>query len=212
MNNKQEEAKCAGLEGCHALEGVMYDFFIHDARCPRNSKGTAQVRANEQALKAALITECCNMAIGPECRFCPKCGHEARLKPLRPTFHHWIAAAKKRLPFNDQMGGHIFVTLHDGLSHNCRVASGRCKTIPEEWALLSDTEALLFLLCAQTAFEQVQRFIAEGIEDPYRTPQGNLVERPGWARLRYSRSETGDPDDEAGSWSHQQHDLGMKGV
>jgi len=27
------EPKCAGLEGCHELEGVMYDLFVHDPKC-----------------------------------------------------------------------------------------------------------------------------------------------------------------------------------
>lgn len=27
--------ECAGLEGCHELEGVMYDFFVHDPDCPK---------------------------------------------------------------------------------------------------------------------------------------------------------------------------------
>jgi len=34
---------------------------------------------SESKVGMALITECCNMAIGPDCRFCPKCGYEARV-------------------------------------------------------------------------------------------------------------------------------------
>jgi hypothetical protein len=33
----------------------MYDFFVHDANCPRNSKGAAQVREAEQAQEAAEV-------------------------------------------------------------------------------------------------------------------------------------------------------------
>lgn len=33
-----------------------------------------------------------------------------------------------------------------------------------------------------------------------------------WFSLNVKPAPIGDPDDEAGSWSHQQHDLGMKGV
>jgi hypothetical protein len=30
-------AEPAGLEGCHELEGVMYDLFVHDPKCPKNA-------------------------------------------------------------------------------------------------------------------------------------------------------------------------------
>lgn len=30
------ELPCAGYEGCHALEGVMYDLFVHDPTCPKS--------------------------------------------------------------------------------------------------------------------------------------------------------------------------------
>ena len=36
-----------------------------------------EVHENER--RGAIVTECCNMAIGPDCRFCPKCGYEARI-------------------------------------------------------------------------------------------------------------------------------------
>lgn len=37
-----------------------------------------EVYAKERV--GAFVTECCNMAIGPDCRFCPKCGQEARVE------------------------------------------------------------------------------------------------------------------------------------
>lgn len=30
--------RCAGLEGCRELEGVMYDLFVHDPECPKGPK------------------------------------------------------------------------------------------------------------------------------------------------------------------------------
>lgn len=30
------ELPCAGYEGCHELEGVMYDLFVHDPACPKS--------------------------------------------------------------------------------------------------------------------------------------------------------------------------------
>lgn len=33
---REPELPCAGYKGCHELEGVMYDFFIHDPACPKS--------------------------------------------------------------------------------------------------------------------------------------------------------------------------------
>lgn len=38
----------------------------------------------ERPRYCAMVTECCGMAIGPDCRFCPKCGQEARVKRTEP--------------------------------------------------------------------------------------------------------------------------------
>lgn len=35
-----ERHECAGLEGCHELEGVMYDLFVHDPKCPKNAQAS----------------------------------------------------------------------------------------------------------------------------------------------------------------------------
>jgi len=51
----------------------------------------------------------------------------------------------------------------------------------EEWSYLPEKDAYIFYLIANTAVEQTQRWIAEGVEPPYNIPLGNLVERPQWA-------------------------------
>ncbi len=36
MSNESSEPTCAGYQGCHELEGVMYDLFVHDPACPKS--------------------------------------------------------------------------------------------------------------------------------------------------------------------------------
>lgn len=55
----------------------------------------------------------------------------------------------------------------------------------EEWSYLDMKHAHIFYLLAGTAVEQVQRWIAEGVKNPYKIPLGQLVERPEWAKKYY---------------------------
>jgi len=53
----------------------------------------------------------------------------------------------------------------------------------EEWSYLDDEDTFTFYLIANTAVEQVQRWIAEGSHKPFTLPAlgGEIVQRPQWA-------------------------------
>ncbi len=61
-----EIPKCAGLEGCHELEGVVNDLFIHDSACPKSGAyRTKSERPN--AVMAEVENDCiCGWDKNPE--------------------------------------------------------------------------------------------------------------------------------------------------
>jgi len=61
----------------------------------------------------------------------------------------------------------------------------------QEWSYLSDQDALIFYIMADAASEQTQRWICEGVEEPYKIPLGDLVERPAWSKPYYAIERSG---------------------
>ncbi len=59
----------------------------------------------------------------------------------------------------------------------------------EEWSYITDEEALSLLLLAQSAAEQTQRWICQGVEPPHKIPLGQLVARPDWAIAYFDKTE-----------------------
>jgi hypothetical protein len=65
----------------------------------------------------------------------------------------------------------------------------------QEWSYLSQEDAFIFYLIANTAIEETQRWISEGVEPPHNISMlGNLVERPQWA----------------GAWHEEKYKRGKK--
>lgn len=48
---------CAGYEGCRTLEGVMYDFFVHDPACPKSPEQIEQSKLRDHAQLSREIAE-----------------------------------------------------------------------------------------------------------------------------------------------------------
>lgn len=63
------EAACAGFEGCHELEGVMYDFFVHDPACPKSPE-QQRLRAEAGEPKPVVCRLCGhnNLSVDGHCR------------------------------------------------------------------------------------------------------------------------------------------------
>lgn len=68
-------------------------------------------------------------------------------------------------------------------------AMGNSALAGEEWSYISYEDAFIFYLIADTAIEQVQRWICEGGHKPMNIPLGDLVQRPQWAIEYFSRPE-----------------------
>jgi hypothetical protein len=60
---------------------------------------------------------------------------------------------------------------------------GSASLAEEEWSYLDDNDVFVFYIIADTAIEQVQRWIAEGSHKPLELPNlgGAIVQRPDWA-------------------------------
>jgi len=111
-------------------------------------------------------------------------------KAVRPPFEHWCTAADNRREFHEQFAGYVFYMLHDKIRHRCRIEEGLCVSPRDEWAMLTDEESFAFLLLGGTALEQVQRWIAQGIQKPHSIPLGDLVIRPEWAKQRWPETKS----------------------
>ncbi len=82
----------------------------------------------------------------------------------------------------------------DGATLSCIFGMiGLNSLFDEEWSYLDDKNAFIFILLADAAIEQTQRWIAWGSEKPYQLPAlgGDIVLRPQWAINHF-----GTPDSE----------------
>jgi hypothetical protein len=104
------------------------------------------------------------------------------LLKLRPPFIHMQTANEGGMPLRQAIASFFFVSLHDHVSHTCLIPEV-VDSAEEEWAYLRPRDASRFLIIAQAAIEQVQRWIAEGSEDPFEIQHlgGPIVQRPQWA-------------------------------
>lgn len=103
---------------------------------------------------------------------------------------HMITACKGGAPLDNALAAFFFMMLHRMIEHNCLTKKilGAAEPHPEDWAFeewsyLGDEDAFPFIMIAQVATEQVQRWIAEGSHTPFEIPTlgGEIVVRPEWA-------------------------------
>ena len=141
---------------------------------------------------------------------------------------HLITACKGGMPLREALAAYFFMMMHDRVHHDCLIAENveqvercaghgsptvmpifgemvSCGLALKEWAFLDPNHAYVFLLMADAAIEQTQRWIAEGSHEPYSLPNlgGPIVVRPDWA-IEYF----GTPDDEQRQ-DERQHVLGL---
>lgn len=87
------ELQCAGLEGCHELEGVMYDLFVHDPNCPKGAtKPFSEIRKELHRAPNGTDAEQQPWIHGHEFRpfasnpkMCDKCGNRDTAHSHRPA-------------------------------------------------------------------------------------------------------------------------------
>lgn len=100
--------KCAGLQGCHELEGVMYDLFVHDERCPKsgasaveqkpqiNEPSEADLEHDRRLTVAEAALHADNDAVPtspdavPELLPCPFCGAKPKLIETPEEVHYYV--------------------------------------------------------------------------------------------------------------------------
>lgn len=141
------------------------------------------------------------------------------LKRKRLPGMHMITACEGGMPLQDALAAFFFMMLHDKVKHECLIEKalkeervkqaantldgvtlsyvfglmGSSGLAFEEWSYLDDKDVFVFYMMANTAVEQVQRWIAEGSHNPFRLPLlgGEIVQRPRWATEYF-----GTPDSE----------------
>lgn len=105
---------------------------------------------------------------------------------------HLITALEGEVPLREALAGFFFVMLHDLIKHRCSISAQKAelreatrradgddasfltafgkmpllRSYGEEWSFLGDDDAYQFFLLADAAIEQVQWWIAYGVEPP----------------------------------------------
>lgn len=110
----------------------------------------------------------------------------------RLPFMHMMTARDANVPLKDALAGFFFVMLLPHIKNN---PVGNGESDAEVWSRMDDDDVCIYYLLAEIAIEQVQEWIAHGIQEPYVNPvYGNLVERPEWAKhhrfMRHTPPET----------------------